>query len=80
MEDLKSALNKEKRDENAIISYIKVIRKKQLTMKLLKSTLIGKLFSTILAKKSSLKSKEICELAENTLNIWKQMNKAYKKE
>ena len=71
MKDLNAALLKEKKDENAIISYIKVIRKKQITMKLLESTLIGKLFSTILTYKSSLESKEICELAENTLNIWK---------
>ena len=79
MDDLKAALNKKEPEETTVLSLIKVIRKKNVTVELLHSTLIGKLFSKIVSMKDQLQSKEIIELSENTLNIWKKMNKAHVK-
>ena len=51
MDDLKAAISKEEPEETTVLSLIKVIRKKNVTVKLLHSTLIGKLFSKIVSMK-----------------------------
>lgn len=81
--ELKNAIEKKKEDVHQIINILNVLQKKQITIDLLRSSMLGKTLSGLVSHLDSNAQteewKKASTLAQNLLSSWKSLAKKEKK-